>query len=353
MRSKNIEPMRSGWHGWVAGAGRTSALALTAMVAWLSSAFAQTLPTVTIGKAVDTIPFTVVDVGIEKGFFKKNGVEVKEVLVEGSSAASAAMVGGSLQFACEAAVPLMLARSHGVPIVAVAALDNAVTLQVLASKQWLSKHPMPPNATFEQKMKNLNGSILAKVGTTDQAFYGLLRSWAGLPKTEGYRVEGLDSLNAIAVAMQRGLVDVTVQSPPHSVELSQQGMATNFVDRTDVKQFNDVAYDLLTTTSAYAKAHPDIVKSVATAIAESLNFMRAHPEETLAIEQKHFPKLSKSVLEESLKFIPFAKDGMQSQKGWDAAVALAQQTGFVSGVKSAPEGEYWTNQYIDRSKLTQ
>lgn len=326
-------------------------VALASFYPWATPVSAATLPTVTIGKAVDTIPFTVVDVAIAQGYFKQNGVAVKEVLVQGSSAASAAMVGGSLQFACEAAVPLMLARSHGVPILAVDALDDGVTLQVLASKQWLSKHPIPANATFKQKMADLNGSILAQVGTTDQAFYGLLRNWAGLPRRKGYRVEGLDSLAAVAVSIEKGIVDVTVQSPPHSMELAQQGSAVNFVDRKDVKQFNNVAYDLLTTTTSYAKQHPRITKHVATAVAQALNFMRNHPNQALAIEQKHFPKLSKTVLQQSLQFIPFAKDGMQSQRGWDAAVQLAQQTGFVKGVKAAPEGKYWTNDYIDKSKL--
>jgi hypothetical protein len=69
------------------------------------------------------------------------------------------------------------------------------------------------------------------------------------------------------------------------------------------------------------------------------------------MEQKHFPTLSKDVLQQSLQFIPFAKDGMQSQEAWDKAVALAQQTGVLGGVMSAPEGVYWTNKYIDTSKL--
>lgn len=326
-------------------------LALASWCLWAGPLSADPLPVITIGKAVDTIPFTVVDVAIAKGFFKQNGVDVKEELVQGSSAASAAMLGGSLQFACEAAVPLMLARSHGVPIIAVDGLDDGVTLQFLASKQWLAKHPVPANATLKQKMEDLNGSILGQVGTTDQAFYGLVRSWAGLPKYQGYRIEGLNSLAAVAVGMQRGIVDVTVQSPPNSVELAQQGGGDNFVDRKDVKQFNNVAYDLLTTTASYAQQNPKITREVATAIAQALDFMRDHPDETLAIEQQHFPKLTKVVLQKSIAFIPFAKDGLQSKQGWDRAVELAQETGFVKGVAAAPEGVFWTNQYIDQSKL--
>jgi NitT/TauT family transport system substrate-binding protein len=312
---------------------------------------ADPLPVITIGKAVDTIPFTVVDVALAEGFFKKNGVDVKEVLVQGSSTANAAMVGGSMQFACEDAVPLMLARSHGVPIMSIDAIDDSITLQLVASKQWLSKHAIPADAPFEKKMADLNGSIFGSASTTDQAVFGLLRRWAGLPQNKGYRIEGMDSEAAIAVAMQRGIVDVTVQTPPYSIELVQQGDGENFVDRSDVKQFDNVAYDILVTTTAYAAQHPQIVARVATATAQALDFMRDHPNETLAIEQKYYPKLDKEVLRKSLQFIPFAKDGMQSKEGWANAIALGEQTGFVKGVKSAPEGDYWTNKYIDNSKL--
>ena len=142
-----------------------------------------------------------------------------------------------------------------------------------------------------------------------------------------------------------------MQSPPLSIELALKGDARDLVDRKDVPRYNHVAYDLMTTTSAYAKAHPRRTRDVATAIAQALNFMREHPDKTLALERKHYPKLSKTVLEKSLEFIPFAKDGLQSQSGWNRTVALAQQTHLIKGVKSAPEGVDWTNRYIDLARL--
>ncbi|HVA15006.1 MAG TPA: ABC transporter substrate-binding protein [Stellaceae bacterium] len=338
----------------IAGGAAFLALSLApaGFALWATPAEASaTLPTVTIGKAVDTIPFTVVDVALAEGYFKQNGVDVEEELVHGSSAANAAMIGGSLQFACEAANPLMLARSHGVPIMSVDAVDDGVGLQVLVSTEWLAKHPISADATFKQRMADLNGAILAEVGTTEQSFFGLLRGWAGLPPSSGYKVEKIDSLAAISLAIQKGIVDISIQSPPHSFQLTQQGYAKDFADRRNVKQFNNVAYDILTTTPAYAQAHPQITTDVATSIAQALNFMRNHPKQTLALEEKHFATLSAAVLQESLEFIPFAKDGMQSRKGWENAVELAQQTGLIKDVKSTPEGVYWTNKYIDRSKL--
>src|SRR5487761_131412 len=168
-------------------------LALAPNAAHAAPQGARPLQTVTIGKAVDTIPFTVVDVGQAEGFFKKNGSAVKEVLLQGSSAANAAMVGGSLQFSCEAANPLMLARLHGVPIMAIDALDTSVGLQLIVSNKWLSKHPIAANAPFKKKMADLNGSVFGSVSTTDQTFCRLLRKWAGLPEGSGYSAEQIGS----------------------------------------------------------------------------------------------------------------------------------------------------------------
>ena len=99
------------------------------------------------------------------------------------------------------------------------------------------------------------------------------------------------------------------------MELMEQGHAKVFVDRKDVAQFNNVAYDILTTTSSYAQRASGYHQGRRDGVAQALNFMRNHPDETLALEQKHFPKLSKTVLQQSLQFIPLTKDGMQSQQG--------------------------------------
>lgn len=322
-----------------------------ASTAAVTAAPSAALPTVVIGKAVDTIPFTVVDVAIAQHFFEKNGVNVKAELVRGSSEANAAMVGGSLQFACEAANPLMLARQAGVPLIAIDAIDRGVTLQLVVSTKWLQAHPVAAGASLQGKMAALNGAVFGEISTTDISYFHLLRAQAGLPIDTGYRVEQIGTQAAIAAAMQKGLVDVTLQSPPSSMKMVEDGSAQILVDRNDVGNWDNTAYDIMVTTSTYAKAHPDTTKAVAMAIAEGLNFMRAHPDQTLAIEQQHFASLSPGVLEKSLKFIPFAPNGLQSQAGWDNAVTLAQGAGVIKGITSAPEGTYWTNEYIDAAKL--
>ena len=320
-----------------------------------ASATATVLPTVTIGKVVNTIAFTAVDVAQAQGYFKRNGVNVNEVLLQGGSAtANAALFAGSVQFLCQGAITLMLARTRGVPVLAIDGLDNGVGLQLLVSKRWLSKHPISADATFKQKMADLNGSTLAAVGgPLPTSFFGLLRGWAGLPPKTGYKVVDVGSQAAVTLALQHGLVDVAIESPPLSYRLTLGGSAKDLLDRRDVPRFNNVAYDTLTTTTSYAHDHPNRTRDVATAIAEAVNFMRDHPNQMIAFEHRHFSKLSKTVLKKSLAIIPLVKDALQSQTNWNRAMSLAQQSYIVKGVKSTPEGVYWTNTYIDRARLRQ
>ncbi len=332
-------------------------LALTGCGAQSSSAptgkSAKPLPTVVIGKAVDTIPFTVVNVAQAEHFFQKNGVKVKDELLNGSSQANAALVGGSLQFVCEAANPLLLARSKGIPLISIDALDRGVTLQLAVSNKWLKAHPVPKNASLKTKMSDLNGAIYGEVSTTDLSDFELLRRMAGLPATSGYQVDEVGNEAEDAVEVEKGTIDAFMVSPPSSMQVFDQGYAREFVDRYDIPSWKNTAYDIFVTTSTYAKAHPNITRDVATAVAESLNFMIAHPHQTLAIEEHHFPSINARILKQSVAFIPFASNGLQSQARWNNAVQMARETGFIKGNVVAPQNQAWTNQYIDLAKLKQ
>ena len=260
------------------------------------------------------------------------------------------MVGGSLQVSCEAAAPLMLARSHGVPIMAVDALDDGVTLQLIVSLKWLAEHPLAADVTFEQTVADLNGSIFAEVGTTEQAFFGLLRGWAGLPKLEGYRLVQIESQAAIAIAIQRGIVGVQLESPPISMELMEQGHAKVFVDRKDVPQFNNVAYDTLTTTSAYAQEHPQITRGVATAIAQALNFIHNQPFAGDRAEAFPEPQQDRFAAESAVH-TRSPRTACRSRRVGTAPSGLSAADRIDPECKERSRGRVWTNKYIDGSKL--
>ncbi|WOP19714.1 ABC transporter substrate-binding protein [Raineyella sp. LH-20] len=90
-------------------------------------------PSVTIGKAVDTIGFSAIDVAQEMGYFEDAGVTVKSQLLEGSSQTTAALQSHSIQFATLSSSALLLASSKGVHLQAICSLDHGVSVQIVAA----------------------------------------------------------------------------------------------------------------------------------------------------------------------------------------------------------------------------
>ncbi|MCL6594265.1 MAG: ABC transporter substrate-binding protein, partial [Alicyclobacillus sp.] len=306
--------------------------------------------TVVIGKAVDTIGFSVVDVALAEHYFQEQGIQVKEELLGGSTQANAAMQGGSIQFACESSSALMLANEKGMGLMAVDSLDYGVPMQLVASNQWIAAHHISPSQPLNDRLKALKGMTYGGVSNTDIGYMKLLVSQAGLTDKD-YKIEHLQSQAELAVALSNGRIDAFMGSPPSSLQVLQQGKAQVVVNGKDIPEWRDAAYDILVTTQGYAQQHPDIVKKVATAIAKADNFMREHPDETLAIEQQHFPKISADVLKQSLQLATFAKDGQQSQQQWENAVHIMKGSGLVTGNITIQEGKDWTNQFIDTKQL--
>ena len=118
---------------------------------------------VTIGKAVDTIGFTTVDVAKAEGYFAKAGLNVNEDLLSGSSTAFAALESGSVNFACASSTALISAKTKGLPLEAVASLDYGVSLQLLVSDNWIKAHHMSPGQPLGTVMREMVGAKLGVI----------------------------------------------------------------------------------------------------------------------------------------------------------------------------------------------
>ena len=302
---------------------------------------------VTIGKAVDTIGFTSVEVAQSKGYFAKQGVGVKEEMLGGSSTAFAALQSGSVQFVTASSTALLSAKAKGVPLEAVTSLDYGVSLQLIASASWLQAHQLAANQPLKTVMNGMVGSTLGVISTTDLSYNHYLMQAAGVDPSQ-FNVITLKTQSAALAALQHGQIDSILLSPPNSYLAQEQGTAQIMTSLHSVPLLAQMTYDVLIVDSNYAKSHPDIVRSVATAMAVAMNLMAKDPNSVLDVEKQHYPSMSDQVLLQSLKYVTFAPDGKMTQEGWQGARTEAEQTG-VSGASSvdvSPNGGTWTNDYI-------
>lgn len=307
---------------------------------------------VTIGKAVDTIGFTTVDVAQSKGYFTKEGVTAKEELLGGSSTAFAALQSGSVQFVTASSTALLSARAKGVPLEAVTSLDYGVSLQLIASDGWIRDHHMSAKQPLDTVMKGLVGATLGVVSTTDLTYNHYLMQAAGVDPSQ-FKYITVKTQSAALAALQHGQIDAFLLSPPNSYLAQAQGGAQVVATLHSVPELSKMAYDILVVDSDYAKAHPDVVRSVATAMAKADNAMAKDPNSVLSIEKKHYPAMSDAVLLQSLKYVTFAPNGQFTESGWQDAKTEAAQTGVkgVSDVDVSPGSGTWTNDFIKKNDL--
>lgn len=309
----------------------------------------QTLIPIKIGKAVNVVSFTIADIAQKEGFFKQQGISAKLLIMHGSSNANAALVGGSLQFTMADSIPLAIARAKGVPLVAVEGIDHGISEQLIVSKKWIKDHHLSTTMSVDQRMKGLEGITYGYAGATDQKLFSYMMKKAGAnPST--VKAVSLGGGAEEATAMSHGSIDAFQISPPTSFQVVAQGSGVDYLNYEKV--FGKMEYDLVMTSEQYAKAHPDVVKKVATAMAEANNFILNHPKQTLTIEEKLFPKISPSVLKQTLALINWNKDGLQSAQMWAQADNVINQLKFVKGGKwQSKQGVDWTNQFIDQAAL--
>jgi NitT/TauT family transport system substrate-binding protein len=306
------------------------------------------IPTVTIGKAVDTIGFSAVDVAIAKGYFKDAGVNVKTELLQGSSQTNAALQGGSIQFATLSSNALLLASSQGVNLQAVASLDYGASLQFVVTKNWIDSHHLATTQPLKQRVLGLQGAEDAAISSTGTQFLKLLLGKEGADQGSiKYVTVGSDA--AGATALQHGTLQIFVGSPPSTYYIARQAGAQILATGSEIPQWKNMAYDLLTTTPDYAKQNPKTTTAVATALARAENLMRTDPNAVLSLETQHFPSYSSSDLLQSLKVVQWAPNGLFTQTMWDDALTVTKATGALAGNVNVSQGSLWTNQYINQA----
>jgi NitT/TauT family transport system substrate-binding protein len=308
------------------------------------------LPTVTIGKAVDTIGFSAVDVAEAMGYFKDAGVNVKTQLLQGSSQATAALQGGSIQFATLSSTALLLASSQGVKLQAICSLDYGVSVQVVVTNDWASAHGIAPTQPLAQRMKGLEGAKDAAISSTGTSVLKLMMQQNGAdPGKVDYVTVGSDA--AGSAALGHGTLQVFVGSPPSTYYMARNANSQIMAAATEVPDMKQMAYDILISNPSWAQGHASEATAVASALARAENLMATDPQKVLDLEAQHFPTYSKDDLLKSLQTVQWTKDGTFTQPMWDDAVKVSQEMGQLKGSVDVTQDGLWTDKYLDASVI--
>lgn len=241
--------------------------------------------------------------GIQRGFFKQERLEVEPVTTRSGATIIPAVVTGDDQIGFSNFISLILATARGIPLQAIMAGSQASngTAHEPGAVMVVAKSPIRTYKDLEGKTIAVNS--LNNLGDTTIRVV-LDRHGVDLSKVKFIEIP----FPEMTPALRASRIDAVWVNEPY------QTFALNDGDRILFKNYEE--YDpkltiaVYFTTRQYAEQHPDIIARFSRAMAKSMNFAATHPSDVRSI------LLTYTELEPKLA-------GSISINGWGTTINLA------------------------------
>jgi len=258
----------------------------------------------------------------QKGDYKATGLDVN-VQPGGPDFPAVQMVaGGNEQFGVTGADQILIARSKGVPVVAVAVIYRRNPFVLFS----LAKSGIKTPADYIGK------KVGVKIGGNEELIYRAVLAKAKIDKSQLTEIPVKFDMTPLLT----GDIDVWPGYLINEVlAAKEKGFDVNIVNPSDYGI--DLYADTLFTTEAMLKEKPDVVRNFVAATLKGWNTAIAAPEEAAKITLKYGDKLTyEHELAMVKASVPLLKPdtkpvGHMDQAGWSSAQQLLLAAGFQKG----------------------
>jgi NitT/TauT family transport system substrate-binding protein len=258
---------------------RFAALLLTAALACFGgiagSAPGQSLTTVT----VNTLPIAnglPLDLGIRKGFFAAQGIEIKKVTLQSGNDIVLKLASGDGDIGYIGYTPGMIGRTQGIPITVVAASETEGTNE---ADNW--QNVMVKGSSSIRTPQDLVGKTIALNalrGVAEVVVKGALEKRGVNPDSVKYTVMPFPTMPS---ALANGLVDAVHTPEPFMSQIMAAGGRIVMAPGPILGQyFPNGCY---CAREDWVRKNPGLVKKFRAAINQSLVYSNSHPDEIRAL----------------------------------------------------------------------
>ena len=256
------------------------------------------------------IQFLPAFVGLEKGFYKREGLDAELISVRNAVTAVQALLGNQIHFIFSVG-PQMPSVWEGSDIILLAQQVGRPTFSMVVTPEI-------------QKVTDLKGKKIGVSfgGSTFAGTKALLELNRMNPDKDVQYISIPGSTPKIA-ALQQGLIQAALLAPPADYIAVKAGFK-RLVNLADV--FRDTSFTGLAATGRTIRENPQFVRRMVRAIVRSVYQTRDHPEDAIQAAMKHLRMDRESAVDgyqlirESLNPIPTEK-GVELMAQWQA-VAL-------------------------------
>jgi NitT/TauT family transport system substrate-binding protein len=269
-------------------------LALAAGIAFVAPAAAQqNLTKVRVaydGFSMTSGPLIYAD---KQGIFRKFGLDIAPIFVDGGSMLTQAVVGGSVDIAQNGYTPALSAAVQGADIVIIGGISNKLPFQLVVKT----------SITRADQLKGQSIAISRYGSSTDTAADFAL-AHLKLTRNDVKILQLGGAATRIAAAMS-GQIAGTMEQYPDTAELSRHGFHV-LVDVTEIA--GDYPNTSYVTSRSFLKSRPEVVKTFLMAMATAVHEYKSNPSVAIPLSQKFLdvkdPANAKAAYEAYIKVYP-------------------------------------------------
>ena len=287
---------------------------------------------------IPSVQFAPFYVGIAKGFFAEEGIDLQ--LAHGFENDYLKLVGvGEIPFMIGSGDQVVLGRAQGLPVRYV--------------MNWYARYPVvifaktAANIRQPADLKGKSIGLPGPFGANYVALRGILDA-AGLTEQD-VKLESIGFTQAAAISQNTvdAAVDYAVNGP---VVLALQGITTTQIAPD---QYLPMPANGLVTNEKTIKEQPNLVRAMVRATRKAIDYTLAHPDEAFAIALQAVPEAggdnepaNRAIFDASLPFwTPTATPpGATTEATWQAAAAFMQRIGLVDTL--VPAADLFTNDFL-------
>ncbi len=284
---------------------------------------------------VPNVQFTPMYVALDQGYFADEHLEVE--LDYGMETDIISLLGaGKLQFAVGSGDQVILARSHGLPVVYVF--------------DWYNRFPVSIVSLAESGISQPEDLIGKTVGISHLHGASYV-AWRAFLEANGI-AESQVSLQAIGytqvAALTSGQVDAAVcyyMNEP--VQLVQSGYTVN---QMLVADYADLPSNGIITNETTIANQPELVERLSRAFARGLRYTLDNPDEAFAMAVKAVPEIGdnadsqRAVLDASLELWSTDRVGASSEETWRQSSEFMLRAGLIDSPVEASAA--FTNRFV-------
>jgi NitT/TauT family transport system substrate-binding protein len=212
-------------------------------------------------------------IAYEKEFFRKNGLEVELVFIEGGARAVNALLSGDVAFSQMAGSSVLQSNLQGLDVVMIAGFLNTMDYQLVVHKSII-------------RPDQLKGKTMAvsRFGSSSDFATRYALDKYGLVPDKDVAILEIGSQPARFAALEAGKIQGAMVAVPLTLKAKKMG----FHILADLQMLGlEYQHTGLATTQALIKSRPDLVRNIMKAYVEGIHYYKTHPREALIVLQKY------------------------------------------------------------------